>query len=253
MDAFEARRHKNNFYDAYVNEYKSHLSEVKSFFSELDSVEIRNVVFAFNMRNYDVDSELYSLPMSILERRNGIVFNDDSLVHENYNTSFLRNSVSSHYFWGRDLVKSLSFKIPVEIAEYLYHNDGAIILNVKMNVKINVDCIDYINNTTGNTEEQTRGDCIRKNKRVLPLRNMSYSNVKIDIVEKNDLYNSSAIEHLWEILYLLKKDHSLFLGKEYDVDMNTVLKLHNDRNIIYSTDKVSVEYSSDYKYSPLER
>lgn len=106
--------------------------------------------------------------------------------------------------------ETVSFKLPIDVAEKIDTNDGAFVMNITMGVK---------------GENIPEGiECYIKE-------------INIDVVEKNELYSAKALSQRASAWPLWRDIHKLMKNKD---DITAVLAQVNDKRVIYSTNDVTI-------------
>lgn len=214
LNAFEARRHKSQFFESYVNEFREYQNKFVQWFKDIDRIEIRNIIIPFKLSNYDLDSEMYTTTLRNSPDESAFYLDFAKNIRAGSNEGnenlVLRNVDSIFY------IHRVSFKIPAEIAERVYTDGGAMIFTLKSDLKLNGNKAEIFNNAY---LDITNTNAVEDIKSVFD----------VDIVEKNNLYTSALFNHSsWSKL------RDLFIKGDNKTDIANVINTLNDKRIIYS-------------------
>lgn len=217
-DVFKERKHQNQFQADYVNEYKQYVNNFFRDFYEIEKVEIRNIFHKFDIKNYDLNSGIYRVSLA-----NGA---DGMEWYINSDPGFEFPFHQIGVFAKRRASSEFSFYLPIEAAEEIYEDDGALVFNLL--IEINPKCISARHSfPRGYWDFTFNSECEQYS-------DVKSTNASVEAVKKNELYSKYAFEigNMWgKIPNMMEKGD----GVDY------LLKLLGDRKIIFSTDKVKAE------------
>lgn len=235
LNAFQAKKHKEEFEESYIKEYHDNYNKVKAVFTEVDEIELNRIIHRFHLKGqrvlgygvvdtgYDMDTGLYTLRL-----KPDMDYMRDSAWYKDYSEWPLGISRRLE-FMGEplsELSQYATFELPMDIAERIYTNDGALIANIKMSVKVNPECLDM-----SDSQPRRISGCYDE------YMETEIKEVYIEVVEKNELYSQTAFDSKYDSS-LWEKIPSLMKNKD---DAQAVLNVLNDKRVIYSTNKVKLE------------
>lgn len=233
LNAFQAKKHKDEFEEIYTKEYHDNYNKVKQAFTEVDEIELNRIVHRFHLKGqrqlaykqvdtgYDMDTGVYTLYL-----KPDMDNMWDSAWYKDHSERPLGVSRELK-FMGTPLSKLsqyVTFELPMDIAERIYTNDGALIANIKMSVKVNPECLEM-----NNSQPYEKTGCFDESIET------KIKDIYIEVVEKNELYSQAAFDSKYDNS-LWKKIPSLMKNKD---DAQAVLNVLNDKRVIYSTNKVN--------------
>lgn len=201
LNAFQAKKHKEEFEESYIKEYHDNYNKVKAVFTEVDEIELNRIIHRFHLKGkqraqsriqtgYDMDTGLYTLYLEpeMNYMRDSVWYKSDSEwpLDISHRLEFMGEPLSKLYQYA-------TFELPMDIAERIYTNDGALIANIKMSVKVNPECLDMSNSKPDRISGCFDDEYIET----------EIKEVYIEVVEKNELYSQTAFDStydssLWE-------------------------------------------------------
>lgn len=230
FNAFEARRHEAEFRDAYAEKFYNYINKIKKQLNEITEIKVNNIITRFDIESYDMDTELYSTKPVYAGYPSYNIFVDNRNRFFKFPLSNENHLYPLETRYGCTLDPIFQFKIPRDIAEKIYTEDGAIIFSVTADVKMG-HFSDY-------KVKKGALESVNRNSQGMSCK---LKEVNVELVEKNEIYNTKvlSVPYTNYISDFYKLMEYMYAGTERNRE--AIVGVINDKNVIYSTKEVSWE------------